>query len=180
MNYDNAAVYDIPFGKIESLVMSWVTEALDLRHGDAGDPQGALRAVGMEEGLHGVLDELVRVRSRSDRVDGLLAKVTQARGRARRAKEHAEFIANQAYDSAQVDNQARRLPNSFMTKEEKNADAALASLEERRASHQAERLVSITAEAYDVINQIHWQLNAIRTDLRALVHAIQFENSLER
>lgn len=180
MNYDEVAVYDIPFGKVEAQVISWVTEALDLRHGDAGDPDGPLRATGMDEGLHAVMNELVRTRSRSDRVDGLLAKATQAKGRARRAQEHAAFIASQAYDEAQVNNSNRRLPGSFLTKEERNADAALDSLEERRAAHQAERLVSITSEAYDVINQIHWQLNAIRTDLRAQIHAIQFENSLER
>lgn len=180
MSYEYADAYDIPFGKVEAQVIAWVKEALDLRHGDAGDPEGPLRSVPWEEGHQAVMQELVRVRSRSDRVDGLLAKATQAKGRARRAQEHAAFIASQAYDEAQVSNSNRRLPNSFTTREEKNADAALDSLEERRAAHQAERLVSITSESYDVINQIHWQLNAIRTDLRAQIHAIQFENSLER
>lgn len=180
MNYENVSAYDVPFGKLESKVTAWVKEALDLRHGDAGDPNGPLRPVGMDEGLHVVMDELVRVRSRSDRVDGLLAKVTQAKGRARRAQEGAAFAASQRYDEAQQQNSARRMPGSFTSREERNADAALAALEERRTAHQAERLVSVTAEAYDIINQIHWQLNAIRTDLRAQIHAIQFENSLER
>lgn len=180
MKYEAVAPFDIPFTDLESKVMAWVAEAIDLRHGDAGDQDGPLRQVGMEEGLHVVMNELVRTRNRSDRVDGLLAKVTQARGRARRAQEGAAFAAAQKYDEAQKDNGARRLSNSFMTREERNAEAALDSLEERRVAHQAERLVSITAEAYEVINQIHWQLNAIRTDLRAQIHAIQFENSLER
>lgn len=180
MKYDEVSVYDIPFVKVETSVLSWVEEALELRHGAAGDPDGPLRQVGMEEGLHVVMNELVRTRNRSDRVDGLLAKATQAKGRARRAQEQAAFVASTAYDNAQVKAQANRLPQSFMTKEEKNAEAALGSFEERRVAHTAERLVSITSEAYEVINQIHWQLNAIRTDLRAQIHAIQFENSLER
>lgn len=179
MKYDAVAVYDIPFTDLEAKVLSWVEEALDLRHGNGGF-DSPLRQVGMDEGLHVVMDELVKTRTFSDRVDGLLAKATQARGRARRAQEQAQFVAANAYDGAQVKGQNSRLPGSFLTKEEKNAEASLASFEERRVAHQAERLVSITSEAYDIINQIHWQMNAIRTDLRAQIHAIQFENSLER
>lgn len=179
MNYDAVEAYDIPFGDVEKKVISWVEEALELRHGTAGFPE-SLRQVGMDEGLHVVMDELVKTRNRADRVDGLLAKVTQAKGRARRAQEGAAFAASKAYDDAHVDGQNTRLPGSFLTKEEKNAEAALKSFEQRRVAHQAERLVSITSEAYEIINQVHWQLNAIRTDLRAQIHAIQFENSLER
>jgi len=179
VNYDAVSIYDVPFSDIEKKVISWVEEAIELRHGSAGF-DSPLRQVGMEEGLQTVMAELVKTRTFSDRVDGLLAKATQAKGRARRAQEGAAFDAAKAYDDAHVENQNTRLPGSFMTKEEKNAEASLKSYEQRRVAHQAERLVSITSEAYDIINQIHWQLNAIRTDLRAQIHAIQFENSLER
>lgn len=171
--------YDIPFEGVEASVMAWVREALDLRHGGAGDPKGKLTVVDAAEGIQAFQDMLLRVRQRSDRVDELLAKTTQARSRARRAQDEARFLADVALDTA-LDNNAATRTRDFVTREERNADAKLRSLEQRRHAHRSERLVSITQEAYDVVNQIHWSLESIRKDLRATLHALQFESSLER
>lgn len=177
--YEEIAVYDIPFEGVEARVMEWVTEALELRHGEAGDPDGTLAGVlnceGPDEALHG----LRRVVARTDRVDNLLSKVTQAKARAKRAQEHAAFSADIAYDTATQQNAARRT-REFVTRDERKADAALDSLEQRRIAHHASRLVSITTEAYEVVRQVHWQLDGLRKDLRSSMHALQFEASLER
>lgn len=179
MTATELSAYDVPFSKIESLVMSWVDEALDLRHGSAGDEKGPLRGWGStDDSPSEIMDLLLRVRVRSDRVDELLSKVTQARGRAKRAKDEAAFAADVALITATQNRAARRV--EFSTGKEREADAKLDSLEERRIAHQADRLVSTTNEAYEVINQVHWQLDAIRKDLRASLHALQFESSLER
>lgn len=169
--------FDIPFSDVEQQVLSWVRESLELRHGSAGDPKGSIKGAAQETTAE-ITDLLLRVRARSDRVDELLSKVTLARGRARRAKEEAAFSADRALMEATQQRAARRV--EFSTGKEREADAKLDSFEERRIAHQGDRLVSVTNDAYEVINQVHWQLDAIRKDLRAALHALQFESSLER
>lgn len=176
---EELAVHDIPFTGLEATVVAWVEEALELRHGAVEDPAGRLGAGPIEDSPTAWVEYLRRVRQRADRVDELLAKVTRAKGRAKRAQDQAQFSAELAYDEAMRDNAANRRAE-FVTAKEKHADAALDSLEQRRLAHHAARLVSVTAEAYDVVNQVHWQLDAIRKDTRSTLHALQFEASLER
>jgi len=169
--------FDIPFSGMEAQVMGWVTEALELRHGAAGDKDGRLRDADPED-PRDVMNLRRRVRARADRVDGLLAAATRARGRARRAKAEAEFAADNDLSEATSKRATRR--RDFETGREREADAKLDTIETRRQAHQAARLVDVTNEAYEVINQIHWQFDAMRKDLRASLHALQFEASLER
>ncbi len=171
------ADYDIPFSDLETQVVSWVKEALDLRHGTGGDPQGLLKGA-PEETTGEIMELLLRVRARADRVDELLSRVTLARGRAKRAREEAAFAADRALMEATQQRASRRA--EFSTGKEREADAKLDAFEERRIAHQGDRLVSVTNDAYEVVNQVHWQLDAIRKDLRASLHALQFESSLER
>jgi len=171
------AAYDVPFNELEQRVLTWVTEALELRHGAAGDPDGPIKGSPQETPVE-IQNLLRRVRTRSDRVDELLSKATLARGRARRAKEEAAFAADRALSEAAVQRAARRV--EFSSGKEREAEAKLDSFEERRIAHQGDRLVSVTQDAYEVISQVHWQLDGIRKDLRAQLHALQFESSLER
>lgn len=172
------STFDIPFNEQEKAIFAWVEEALELRHGEAGDPKGALTPVDQSDGVPVLNDALLRVRLRSDRVDELLSKITLARGRAKRAKDAATFSAETALMTATQHHSARRV--EFSSAKEREAEAKLDSLEQLRIAHQSERLVSITNDAYEVINQKHWQLDAIRKDLRATLHSLQFESSLER
>jgi hypothetical protein len=176
---DEVAVFDIPFTDLEERIVGWVREALDLRHGTAEDPDGTLAGILEVEHPDEAVHALRRVVARIDRLDRLMASVTQARGRAKRAEDQAKFVADQAYDEATRLNAANRRAE-FITAKERHADAALDSLEQRRIAHHAARLVSITAEAYEVVNQVHWQLDGLRKDLRTILHALQFERSLER
>lgn len=161
----------------ERQILCWVEEALDLRHGEAGDPKGRIRGA-EQETIAEMTDLLRRVRARSDRVDELLSKATLARGRARRAKEEAAFTADRALMQATQIRAARR--TEYSSAAERAADAKLDSFEERRVAYLRDRLVSVTNDAHEVISQVHWQLDAIRKDLRASLHALQFESSLER
>lgn len=179
MSASELSSYDIPFKGVEDALYSWVREALDLRHGAAGDPLGKLTQVDLAEGSQAVNAMLLRVRERSDRVDFLLSSATQAKGRTRRAQEQAQFEADLAYDTA-TQNRAARRTQDFTTGAERHADASLDSIEQKRMAHMSARLVSVAAEAFDVINQVHWQLDAIRKDLRSTLHSLQFESSLER
>ena len=161
----------------EQTIFGWVAEALDLRHGEAGDPQGPLRGSPQETPAE-IMDLLRRVRARADRVDELLSKVTLARGRARRAKEEAAFAADRALMEATQQRAARRV--EFSSAKEREADAKLDAFEERRVAYLRDRLVSVTNDAFEVVSQVHWQLDSIRKDLRASLHALQFESGLER
>ena len=163
--------------ELEQQVLSWVDEALELRHGAAGDPKGSIRGAAQETPEE-ALDLLLRIRVRSDRVDELLSKATLARGRARRSREEAAFAADLALMEATQRRAAARV--EFSSGREREAEAKLDSFNERRVAYLRERLVSVTNDAYDVISQIHWQLDAIRKDLRATIHALQFESGLER
>lgn len=168
--------FDIPFSSLETTVISWVAEALELRHGVAGD-EGLLKDAPTDTSTE-VMALLRRVRTRSDRVDGLLANAISARGRARRAQAEAAFVADNALSQATSNRASRR--REFEAGREREADAKLDSFEERRVAHQGARLVDVTQEAYEQINKISWQLNALRSDLRETLHGIQFEASLER
>ena len=172
------AAYDVPFNDMERQMLAWASEALDLRHGAAGDPKGKLTPVDPTEGTPAITDALLRVRVRSDRVDELLSKITLARGRVKRAKEGAQFAADIALMEATQHHAARRV--EFSSGREREAEAKLDSLEQRRVAHQADRLVGVANDAYEIINQAHWQLEAIRKDIRSTLHALQFESSLER
>lgn len=173
------AVHDISFTEMEQHVVNWAREALELRHGAAGDPDGPLGIPDITAGPHEILVFLLRVQARANRVGELLAKTTQARSRAKRAQDQSKFSAEIAYDEAMRNNAARRTVE-FTSARERAADAALDSLEQRRIAHHAGRLVSVTSEAYEVVSQVHWQLEGLRKDLRAMLHALQFETSLER
>lgn len=174
--------YDVPYTDLEQSMIDWVQEALELRHGKGGDPEGKIKVIDPRLGIDAMNSLLTRVRKRADRVDELLAHATMARGRFRRARDQAAFSAEIAYDEAtsqNKENRARIGEADFSTREERNAAANLLSLNEKRAAHEARRLVSVAEEAYDVISQIHWQLDAIRKDLRASLHSLQFESKLE-
>lgn len=172
--------YDVPFNDLEEKLVSLVREVLELRHGTAGDPDGPLSDPDLLHGSAGIMRELRRVRMRSDRVEEVLAIVTQARGRARRARDEAAFVADLAYDEATMQGKVARSSDSFDTREERNAQATLASLNQKREAHQAKRLVSVAEEAFEVVSQIHRQLDERRKDYRASLHALQFESVLER
>lgn len=170
-------VFDIQFPGFEKQVMLWVTEAIELRHGTAGDPEGSL-STGNESTPAEALAFLRRVRQRADRVDELHVVIIRAKGRARRLQAEAAFHADTALTSAMVERGSKRV--EFSSGRERESEAKLDSFDERRAAHQAARLVDVTSEAYDVINTIHWQLDAIRKDLRSTLNALQFEATLER
>lgn len=171
------SVYEVPLTHQEETALGWIREALDLRHGAANDPQGTIKGV-YPETVPEIMDLLRRVRTRSDRVDGLLGAATQALARSRRAQDEAAFQAESALYNATTERAGRR--REFESGREREADAKTATIEQRRAAHQASRLVGVTKEAYDVISQVHWQLDGIRKELTAQIRALQFESSLER
>lgn len=166
---------DLPLSGLEVQLEAWTREAVELRHGEAGDPAGKL-SVGTDETPAEALALLRRIRQRADRVDELLQATKRARGRARRALAEAAFTAENEIASG-IQKQTRM---EFQSHKEREVAAKLDAFETRRTEHQAIRLLDVANDAVDVINQMHWSLDALRKDVRSSMHAMQFESSLER
>lgn len=156
--------HDLPLKGLEASVIEWVEEALELRHGEAGDPLGKLELPPFESGRESVLATLRRTRVRLDRVEELQAKSRQAKGRISRLRSNAEFEASMKYDEA-MQKRANTRMIDYVTADEKRADASLDTLAEKRALHQAKRLENVADEAYDIIKSCYWGLDKIRTEL---------------
>lgn len=164
--------------QIETNLLDWATEALELRHGEAEDPKGRISLPSYEAGQHAALDMLQRIRVRLDRVEELQSKARQVRGRVMRLRENADFEASIAYDMAMQDQGASRV-RAYVTGAEKNADASLASLVEKREAHKLKRLESIAVEVLDVVGQCYWGLEKLREDVLQMVRITQFITSEE-
>lgn len=163
---------------IEKELLEWATEALELRHGEAGDSKGTVGLPSYEAGLPAAVDMLQRVRVRLDRVEELQSKARQAKGRVMRTRENADFEAQLAYDQA-MQEQGNSRVRAYVTGAEKNADASLASLEQKRAAHQIRRIESIASEVLDVVGHCYWGLEKLREDILQMMRLTQFTTSEE-
>lgn len=163
---------------VERDLLAWAEEALELRHGEADDPKGKVHLPSYELGLPASVEMLQRVRVRLDRVEELQSKSRQAKGRVMRLRENADFDAQLAYDQAMQIQGATRA-REYVTGLEKNADASLASLEQKRAAHQLRRVESVATEVLDVIGQCYWGLEKLREDILQMMKLNQFITSEE-
>lgn len=148
---------------VERELLAWAEEALELRHGEAGDPDGKVGLPDYELGQYAAADMLSRVRVRLDRVEELQSKARRAKGRIMRMRESADFEASLKYDEAMANGKSRF--QEYVLGDEKRADASLASLTEKRQAHQLKRVESMASETLDVIGQCYWGLSNLREDL---------------
>lgn len=148
----------------EEQILAWVKEALELRHGEAGDPDGKLELPPAEAGRALVHSTLRRTRVRLDRTEELLANARQMKGRVSRIRSNAEFEAELEFDRAMQERGNNRV-REFVTAAEKKADASLDTIEQKRKLQRAKHLESVADEGYEVIKTCYWGLNAVRTEL---------------
>ena len=157
--------------QVRDTLQTWVEEALELRHGEAGDPDGKVGLPPYEAGQPASIEMLQRVRVRLDRIEELQSRARQAKGRVLRMRDEAEFEAALAYDTAMHQNRNTRIQD-YVTAAEKNADASLASLEQKRRAHQIKLLESYSVEALDVITQCYWGLEKLREDILQMIRLL--------
>jgi hypothetical protein len=165
------STYDIPFEGVEKTILEWVEEAMELRHGEAGDPLGRIELPAYVDGRDGVLVVLRRVRVRLDRLEELQAKSRQALGRVDRVRASAEFEAEMAQDAA-LKKQADR-GRDYTSSLQLKSEASLDSIDQKRTAHQSKRVQSIASEAYDVIKGCYWGMDKIRTELLEMLKVHQ-------
>lgn len=156
-----------------------VKEALELRFADAGDTDGA---VGLPSGgtPQEVLDSLIRVRRRLDRVEFLLASVIRLRGMAARAAEATRAELDDQWDRKSVENRRRGGVNDFSGAKERYADVNVALFDQRREVRAAEDLKSRADEAEQIVRTAHRGLDALRYDHIAVLNGMSMLHHLER
>lgn len=162
---------------VEATVLTWVKEAIDLRHGDAGDEEGKLRILSIEDGVPAVMHELTRVRKRTDRVDYLRTQVALLRSKLKKSKAEAKFAAESKLMEATTHRNRTKL--EYDSAAAVASEAGLDAFEERRAAHEAQVLLDVVEDSYWVIDKITSELDSIRTDLRAIIKSLQFSSTLE-
>lgn len=163
----------------EKALVAFVTEALDLRYGEYNDPEGKLRLPDPEDGLAPIMASLLRCRARLDRLEEIHARIIQLRARVNRAKEDAKWTADIAMATNTQRNQTSRSVD-FSTREERNSDAMLQSIQELHTQRQREKLVSVAQESYDVVHEALWGLKSLLDNHTIVLRSFQFESSLER
>jgi hypothetical protein len=152
---------------VESQLLAWVSEAMELRHGEAEDPDGRVGLPPFELGQDAAVSMIQRVRQRLDRVEELQSLARQALGRVMRLREQADFEASLKYDEAMANGKDRY--REFTAADEKRADATLASLKERREAHKLKRVESQAKETLDVVGQCYWGLANLREDIHKML-----------
>lgn len=157
------SVYDIPLTQMEQQMVAWATEVIELRFGEAGDPEGRVSLPDYQEGALAVVASLSRVRQRLDRTEELQTKAMRARARLVRMQSEATFEFERAYDEAAVRRSALR-SQEYTSAKERNAEAALDSFQQKRAAHQTARLVAIAQEVEEQIRHCYWGLTKLRED----------------
>lgn len=161
----------------EEKILKFVQEVIELRHGDAEDPDGPLRIVSLEDGLRDVAYELQRTRRRIDRVDYLRDQVALIRSRLRKNKAIKDFQAEAKFSQAFSDRD--RVKKEYASALSVKSNATLDSFDELRAAHEAKMQIDLVNESYEIIDRVGRQLDGIRNDLRTMLRTLQFESSLD-
>jgi len=152
-------------------------EALEIRFGVYGDSAPAtLPEAGTAP--QEVLESLVRVRRRLDRVEEILAEVLAISGKLSRLSAAIEASASEKWDEALVSD-PRINSGGFVAPKEKYAQANLTTLTERRKAVLASDYASKGSEAVDIVRLAHRGLDALRYDHVVMIRATTVMTSLE-
>lgn len=144
----------------------------------------ALRVGAKLPGAHAttetLLDSLLDVRQRLDRVEELLGNALRIRTEAHRQHTACRVVADDAWDQAAVSQRQSAVRDEYSSAKERTAYSNLEVLDLRRAERSAEQLVRVCDSAVEGIRLRHRGLADVRQDVLAIIKARQFESSLDR
>ncbi len=147
-------------------------EAVALRIG--GNLPGPAATVGE------VLECLLDVRQRLDRLEELYGNAMRIRAEAQRVLTACRIEVEDAWDAAAVRNRRAFDRDEYSSAKERIAYANLEVLDLRRAERIAERNARRCDEATDFLRLRYHGLGRLRQALTAGIRALQFEQSLDR
>jgi hypothetical protein len=153
-----------------------LSEALGLRSG--------LSLPSINQGPVEVLERLIDVRTRLDRVEELLSRAVRFRTAVRSRLKEASGSLDEAWATKVAQPSARRRVASDgwggSAPRERYAEADLATLDEKRNVRRLEQWFDQVNDAVEVIRQAHRGLDTTRQDLHLILRAISVESALER
>lgn len=141
-----------------------------------GEPAPTLPDSGVP--VQEVLDSLVRVRRRLDRVEGILVRAISIAGQIARMATVVEAQASEKWDEALVSD-PRINSGGFVAPKEKYAQANLAVMGVRRKAQVAATAVRVTSDAVEVVRVAHRGLDSLRYDHVVMIRAATVMTSLE-
>lgn len=156
---------------------SWLEEALELRFGEAGDPEGRLTLPEYEVGPAEFTRVLLRARKRADRIEELLSKSKRVHGRLAAIQREAADKTQDKMDEALVSGQHTKM--EFSTGLERKAEASLKSFDEKREERKAQRRLDVADEVVGALKDVHFGLAGWRSDVRDVIRTFQLESNLE-
>ena len=165
---------EAPLNDLELWFAERLEEVLALRHTD--DP---LPTANADPQI--LVDSLLAVRTRLDRIEGILAAVERARGRVDRALTLTSFSGDVAWAQALEDLKRKptRSNSDFQGPRERYAEADLAALGPRRETNQLEALAKSARTAATVTRDAARGLNGVREDHLAILRAMNIGTRLE-
>ena len=132
-------------------------------------------------GVHAAPSELVEylldVRRRQDRVEELLGRSMRHKVATQRTLDEAKTAAEEEWDRVAV---ANKNANDYTSAKERAAEANLATLDLRRQVRKAEDALAVANELVEQLRLAHRGLDSTRQDIHTILRALSFESSLER
>ncbi len=157
--------------QLKQALDSWTSEALQLRFAGPALKPGY--------GPSDVLDSLLELRQRLDRVEELVFKAVQLRGRVKLSTDVAVATAQDAMD--RVVQAARDRGEQYVTAAEKVAEANLATRDQRLDAREAIALSGRCDDAVEMLRLVYKGLEANRQDHLAILRTLQaFESGQDR
>lgn len=156
--------------KLESLV----EEALALR------TSARLPQFGAD--VHTVVDSLLDMRHKADRLEGLHIQAVQIKAKINRLYSAHKAEADDAWASSIMEQKSAGARNrdQYEGPRERYAEADLASMVQKRKARKAEELLSLADEADSIIRIAFKGLNEIIQDHRTWLRSLQFQSYLEK
>lgn len=151
-----------------------IEEALELRFGVKLPVHPAAPAA--------VLEVLLEVRARLDRVDELLAKSLRMAGAIQDSQALATAQHDEAWDREVTAsrNAPVRQGDEYSSARERHAAANLAVLELRRKQRATEDVVRICERTVSLVRLVNRGLEGVRQDLRVWLDGLRYESHLDR
>ena len=167
---------------VEKRLSALANEALELRFGAADDPLGPVALPNDLSNPQVVMDSLVRVRQRLDRVDYLLCQVMALRTAAKRGSDSAQAQADDAWDTAvmSIRNATVRRNDDFTGPRERYAEANLATINQKRDARLANDTAYLADSYEQVVRHAQRGLDSLRYDHIAVLNGLNVLHYLER
>lgn len=135
-------------------------------------------------GAHAAGDELLEclldVRTRLDRLEELLGNALRLRGEVHRRHTAVRVQVDDAWDEAAVRQRASTVRDEYSSAKERTAATNLEVLDLRRAERAADADARACDEAVEQIRLRYRGLSELRQDIHTIVKARQFESTLDR